>query len=190
MIHLENHGIIIRELRTLKDLSVRKAAALLERSVGWLSEIENGSGTARLSPDEFDRVVTALDGDQYRAMFKTWTANSKNRERTDKTYDGAVLKYIRKKKNLRLCEAAKLIGISVGYLCKLEIGLKPVGLQLRQQIMRAYGYSPTSFRNLSTDPVKSKAVPARFRFEILYRTLSAEQVAELFKTVTSKKQEE
>ena len=190
MIHLENHGIIIRELRQHRRLSVRKAAALLERSVGWLSEIENGTGTARLTPDEFDRIVTKLDGDQYRSVFKTWAANAKNREKTDKTYDGAVLRYLRKKKNLRLCDAAKLANFSVGYLCKLETGIKPISLLLRQHIMRAYGFSPTSFKNLSSDPVRSLAVPPRYRFDILYRSLSSEQVAEIFKTVTSKKQEE
>ncbi len=59
---LENHGIIIRELRRMHGLSVRKAAEKLGRSVGWVSEIENRRGTARLTDAEFDRIVTVFDG--------------------------------------------------------------------------------------------------------------------------------
>ena len=182
---LENHGLILRELRKLQGLSVRKTAEKIERAIGWLSEIENGKGTARLTEIEFDRIVDALDGNKYRAMFKTWVANQKNQDQINKTYDGAVLKFIRIKKRLNLQEAAGLIGISIGYLCKLETGQKPMTVKLRYKMMECYGYNPTSFKNLATDPVRSKAVPLAYKFEILLRTLNAAQVESIYATALS-----
>jgi transcriptional regulator with XRE-family HTH domain len=119
-------------------------------------------------------------------MFRTWVANHKNSERTDKTFDGAVLKFIRKKKELNLKTAAALAGVSYGYLCKLECGCRPMTLQLRNRIMTAYGYSPSSFKNLSTDPIRSKTVPREYKFTILKRLLSSEQLEEIYSQALSK----
>ena len=151
---LENHGLIIRELRRLQGLNVRNAAKKINRSIGWLSEIENGTGTARLTEQEFERIVTALDGSKRRVMFRTWVANIKNQQRINKTFDGAVLRHIRIKKSFSLQKAAELICLSCGYLCKLERGQRPMTLNRRYQIMKAYGYNPKSFKNLATDPVR------------------------------------
>ena len=41
-------------------------------------------------------------------------------------------------------------------LSKLENGGRPVTLERRNQMMAAYGYHQSSFKNLSTDPVRSK----------------------------------
>jgi transcriptional regulator with XRE-family HTH domain len=182
---LENHGLIIRELRKLQGLNVRNAALKINRSIGWLSEIENETGTARLTEQEFDRIVTAFDGSRYRPMFKTWVANHKNRERVDKTFDGAVLRHIRIKKGLNLQRASKLTGLSCGYLCNLEKGQKPMTLKLRYQIMKAYGYSPTSFKNLATDPVRSKVVPLEYKFKIWLGSLSQEQAENFYSQTLS-----
>lgn len=182
----ENHGIIIRELRKLRGWSVRKAALEIHRGIGWLSEIENGTGTARLTEDEFERIVTVMDGHKCRAMFKTWTANHKNQERVDKTFDGAVLKYIRIKKELTLVRASQMMSVSYAHLSKIESGKKPITLALRCKIMSAYGYSPSSFKNLSTDPVRSKAVPALYKLNILLKTFSSEQIESLLQIVLTK----
>lgn len=187
MIPLENHGLIIRELRKLQGLSVRKAAQKLNRGLGWLSEIENCKGTARLTEDEFDRIVTALDGSRHKNMFRTWVASHLHEERINKTFDGAVLKFIRVKKGLDLQRASELAEISRGYLCKLENGSKPMTLQLRYRIMRAYGYNPKSFKNLATDPVRSKVVPLAYKFKIWLSTLTPEQTEAFYlQTLTGK----
>ena len=185
MIPLENHGIIIRELRKLHGLNVRDAARRINRSIGWLSEIENGTGTARLTEPEFNRIVNTLDGRKHWPMFRTWVANYKNQERIDKTFDGAVLKHIRIKKGLSLQQGAELIGISRGYLCNLESGLKPMTISLRYKIMKSYGYNPTSFKNLATDPVRSKVVPLAYKFKILLRSLTPEQVESFYSQALS-----
>ena len=77
MIPLENHGLIIRELRKLQGLSVRKAACRIHRSIGWLSEFENAKGTARLTEAEFDRIVAIFDGSRHKSMFRTCLTNHK-----------------------------------------------------------------------------------------------------------------
>jgi transcriptional regulator with XRE-family HTH domain len=182
MIPVENHGLIIRELSKLQNLNVREAARKISRSIGWLSEIENGTGTARLTGQEFDRIVAALDGLAHKPMFRTWVANHKNQERIHKTFDGAVLKFIRLKKGFSLQEAANLAGISRSHLCNLETGGRPMTLRLRYRIMKAYGYNPTSFKNLATDPVRSKVVPSAYKFRILLRSMTAEQAEKIFST--------
>jgi transcriptional regulator with XRE-family HTH domain len=177
---MENHGLIIRNLRKLAGLSVRATAKKIGRSTGWLSEIENSRGKARLTEREFERIVALLDGAKHRASFRIWVANHKNRERTVKTFEGAVLKFIRIKKGLGLVAGAKATRLSVGYLSKIETGAKPVTLEMRNRILKAYGYSPSSWKNLATDPVRSKAVPLRYKLDILLNDLSEKEVEAVF----------
>jgi len=182
-----HYGLIIKHLREHSGLSVRKLAEKIGKSIGWVSEIENNCGTARLTESEFQRIVNLLDGGKHREMFRTWVANHKNGERVDRTFDGAVLKFIRRKKLLSLTDAAKLADLSVGYLSKIERGARPATNELRKQIMLAYGYSPSSFKNLATDPVRSKTVPLRFKLEILMRQLSEAEVETLYDYVQNLK---
>lgn len=182
---MDNYGLIIQHLRTLSGLSVQQTAKKINRSVGWLSEIENNSGRCRLTETEFNRIVEVLNGKKHRATFKTWIAGFKNRERLEKVFDGAVLKFIRIKKGLSLERASKLAKLSKAQLSKMENGLKPVSFEIRNQIMIAYGYSPTSFKNLSSDPVRSKAVPIEFKLTILLNALGDDQIANVFQYAQS-----
>lgn len=177
---MDNYGVIVRQLRVLSGLSVQQTAKKLNRSKGWLSEIENGKGRSRLSEKEFQRIIETLDGTKHIPLFKTWVANLKNRERVNSSFDGAVLKFIREKKELSVRSAAKLTGISHGQLSKIETGLKPISYELRNRIMEAYGYSPSSFKNLATDPIRSKAVPLYYKLEIILRKLTKSQIEEVF----------
>lgn len=180
---LKNHGIIIRKLRMRSGLTVRETAKKINRSIGWLSEIENGTGTARLTEAEFERVINLLGGSNCRNQFKTWIASQKNILRSDRTFDGAVLKHIRLKKGLTLKQASKIINLSISYLSKLESGHKPVSSEMRGRIMKAYGYSPSSFKNLSTDPKRSKAVPIEYKLGILLNKLTNEKIKSLFNSL-------
>ncbi len=182
----ENYGTIIRILRRRSGLSVQKTAKMISKSAGWLCEVENSVGTCRLREAEFDRIVELLGGSKDRPMFKTWIAGLKNQERSSKVFDGAVLKFIRIKKGWNLTEAARNAGLSKGYLSKLETGLAPITLERRNELMVAYGYSPSSFKNLSTDPVRSKAVPNRFKFKILLQQIPNEQADEIFQSALEK----
>ena len=177
-----NYGLIVRELRKRAGLSLQKAASLIGKSYSWMSEIENGVGTCRLTSSQFDRIVEALGGSNQRHMFKTWIAGQKNLERKNKEFDGAVLKFFRLRAGLTIATAAMRIGISKGFLSKLETGAAPISLERRNQVMIAYGFSPSSFKNYSTDPVRSKSVPSRLKFEILLRKISEEEAERLFQS--------
>ncbi len=183
----KHYGLILKHLREHSGLSVRNLSKQIGKSIGWISEIENSTGTARLTDTEFERIVELLDGNQHRDMFKTWIAKHKNGENTDRTFDGAVLKFIRQKKGLSLSKAAHLSGLSVPYLSKIERGLRPVTLDLRKKIMIAYGYSPSSFKNLSTDPVRSKTVPLKFKLEILMQKMSESEIEAVYEHVRNLK---
>jgi transcriptional regulator with XRE-family HTH domain len=145
-----------------------------------LSEVENGRGKARLSDREFDRIVGLVDGAKHREMFRTWVANHKNAERVDRTFDGAVLKFIREKKDLTLSDAARASNLSAAYLSKLERGLRPLTAELRKRLMLAYGYNPSSFKNLTADPIRSKAVPLIYKLEILLGQMSEKKLENVF----------
>lgn len=174
---MESYGVIIQQLRKLANLSVQQAAQKIGRSKGWLSEIETASGRCRLTEQEFNRIVDVLDGSKHRPLFKTWAANSKNRQKSAKVFDGAVLKYIRLKKGFGLLKASQVTGLSIGYISKMESGSKPVSFEMRNKIMIGYGYSPTSFKNLATDPSRSKAVPSIYKLRIILRELSDSNIA-------------
>lgn len=176
----ENYGYIVKCLRKHSGLSVRMFADKIGRSTGWISEVENGVGTARLSDREFNRIVNVLDGTKHREMFRTWVANRNNADRVDRTFDGAVLKYIRKKKGLSIVDAARAAQISKGHLSKLERGLKPFTGELRKQLMLAYGYNPSSFKNLTSDPIRARAVPLVYKLEILLSQMSEMQIENVF----------
>lgn len=177
---MDNYGVIVQHLRVLAGLSVQQTANKIGKSIGWLSEIENNSGRSRLTEIEFNRIIEILDGTKHKSMFRTWVANFKNRERLDKTFDGAVLKFIRIKKGLSLERASKLAKLSSAQLSKMENGVKSVPYEIRNQIMVAYGYSPTSFKNLSTDPVRSKAVPYSYKLAIILNALDEYQTEKVF----------
>lgn len=91
----ENYGLILKLLRQQMRLSVRDFSKKINRSIGWISEMENGCGTARITEQEFDALVALLGANGQRSQFKTWVANHKNAERVDRTFEGAILKFVR-----------------------------------------------------------------------------------------------
>ena len=182
-----HYGLILRHLREQTGLSVRKLSEKIGKSIGWISEIENNTGTARLTDPEFERIVAVLDGGKHREMFRTWVANYNNGTRVDRTFDGAVLKFIRRKKELSLDAAARLAQVSAAHLSKCERGIRPISGELRKQLMLAYGYSPSSFKNLNTDPARSKSVPLRFKLEILMQKMSEAEIESVYQYVREMK---
>jgi len=177
---MHDYGFILKQLRQLNGYSLKTAAAKIEKSVGWLSEVENNHGLSRLRPSEFERIVKLFNGDQHREMFRTWVATEKNKSKTDRTQDGAILKHIREKRGLTLPIAAKLIGISPGYLSHLENGSKPTNPDMKDQVMRAYGYTPSSFRNFSRAEKSSRAVPLRYRIAAILNQLKPEDLQPIY----------
>jgi len=185
---MSNYGLILKQLRNINGDSLKTAAKKIGKSVGWLSEVENGRGLSTLKPTEFERIVKLFGGDKHRELFKTWVAVERNKGRSDQSLDGAVLKYIRERKELSLDEASRKVGLSKRYLTNLENGHKPLNVDLRSRIMVAYGYAPSSFRNLSADEKRSKAVPARYKINILLNQLGETELCSVLEFLLSQKQ--
>ncbi|MGE0528697.1 MAG: helix-turn-helix transcriptional regulator [Bdellovibrionales bacterium] len=177
-----NYGLIIKRLRTMNGHTIRSAAQKIGKSTGWLSEIENNRGKARLSSQEFDRIVTALGGEKHRCRFKNWVIADRTVAQGDRSLDGAILKYFRMQKKISLLQASQKIGISKSYLTNIENGHKPITLGLRDRIMIAYGYCPSSFRNMTEDK-RGYLVPIQYKLRILLNQLSPEQLNYVFKFI-------
>ncbi len=177
---MHNYGLILKQLRNLNGYSLKTGAAKIGKSVGWLSEVENNRGLSQLRQAEFDRIVKIFNGDQHKELFKTWIAIEKTKDKVDRTLDGAVLKYIRNRQSLSLEKAAGQIGISKQHLANLENGHRSVKLEMRNKIMIAYGYSPTSFRNLTSDEKRAKSVPVRYKINILLNQIGESQLHSVF----------
>lgn len=178
-----NYGVILKQLRKHLGLTLAEFSKRIGRSKGWLSEIENGTGRCLIPDEEFKRIVEVVDAEKLRPMFRTWAANHKKFEKVDRSLEGAVLKYVRKKKGLKLAEVAELVGLTSGQLSKVENGRQEPTVELRKKVLEVCGYSPSSFKNLYADPVRSKAVPFRYKLEIILQKLPEEKFEEVFEYV-------
>ena len=179
---MNHYGVILRKLRELNQLTIKQAATHLGRSVGWLSEIENSKGAARLKVDEFERIVAAYNGEEYRKQFSGWTTHFKIQEQAPKevSFNGPILKYLRTKANLTIEQVAKKAGLSKGHLSDMENGVKHLSNDLRDKLMRIYGYSPASFRNFTDADKRAKNIPTRYKLNLLLGKLNESEVEKVF----------
>lgn len=185
-----NYGLIIRQLRREDGSSLQMFSKKIGRSVGWLCEIENCSGNSKLTKADFEKIVTQLGMDAYRPMFKTWAANTINSARIDNKLDGAILKHLRIKKRITLEEATQKTSLSCGFISKLENGHWPITLPIRKKLMLAYGYSPSSFKNLACNSQRNQVVPIKYKIGIILSHLSEEQKEKAFTVLRNIVEEE
>lgn len=180
-----HQGVILRKLRQLNSLTIKQASERIGRGAGWISEIENGKGEARIYPAEFERIIAAYNGESYRKQFSIWIANaSKGGVPKHSGYSGAIIKHLRKKSGFTLKGAASKIGITSSYLSYIEVGAKPLSDELKNQLMGVYGYSPTSFRNFATEDKRAKSIPDKFKLDVLLRRLDEDRLRLLFQYAT------
>jgi transcriptional regulator with XRE-family HTH domain len=168
-----------QKLRELNQLHLKAAAKHIGRSAGWLSEIENNRGNARISQAEFDRIVKVYGGESQKKQFGAWVARAEKTNATGASkicLDGSVLKFLRNKAELTLAEVAKATNLSKTYLSYLENGKKPVSKGLRDRLLGVYGYSPSSFKNFTTKDKRSASIPTRYKLQILLGHLEEEQI--------------
>lgn len=184
---MNNYGVILRKLREINQLSIKQAAKKVERSAGWLSEIENGKGAARIHPEEFERIVASYNGGTYRKHFGLWVAKQSKPDKSNQkvSFSGAVLKYLRKKAKLTIADASQQAAISKSYMSYLENGVKPLSLELRNRLLGIYGYSPSSFKNFTTEDKRAANIPVRYKLEILLGQMNDQELKQLLATVTS-----
>jgi transcriptional regulator with XRE-family HTH domain len=178
---MDNYGVILKQLRQIKKMPIKAAATKIGRSAGWLSEIENAKGAARIHPQEFERIITAYGGEEYRKQFGIWVARTHKpvTKEADRSFGGAVLKYLRRKAGISLAGVAQKTNISISYLSRIESGIKPLPSELRDTLMRVYGYSPQSFKNFATEDKRGKNIPAIFKLTTLLKRLTESEIEEV-----------
>lgn len=178
---MSSYGVVLRKLRELNKQPLKQAAKVIGRSAGWLSEIENDRGAARIGLEEFERIVAAYNGQGYRKQFGIWVAQAhKPQSPKEITFDGAILRHLREKSNLSLEKAAKAIGLSGPHLCNLEKGRRTISSAVRDMLMKTYGYSPTSFKNFATEDKRAKSIPTRYKLDLLLRQLGESGIETVF----------
>ncbi|OQW48814.1 MAG: hypothetical protein A4S09_13530 [Proteobacteria bacterium SG_bin7] len=184
---MDHYGVILRKLREINRLTVKHAAQKIGRSSGWISQIENGKGLVRLDEIEFERIVGLYNGEAYRKQFGAWISRSKINQQVAKeiVFDGSILKYLRNKAGLTLIEAAKSVGISFGHLSDLENGEKSVSEDIKNHLMKVYGYSPLSFRNFTGDDKRANNIPVRYKLGIALRKMSDSDIEAVFNFVNA-----
>lgn len=179
---MNHYGVILRKLRELNQLTIKQAAQQIERSSGWISEIENGKGAARLKASEFEKIVEAYNGEEYRKQFGGWITRAKLQDQAPRevSFNGPILKYLRTKAKLTIEQAAKKAGLSKGHLSDMENGVKRLSDDLRDKLMRIYGYSPASFRNFTDADKRAKNIPTRYKLNLLLGKLNESEVEKVF----------
>jgi len=181
---MKNQGVILLKLRQQRALPIKVAAKLIGRSVGWLSGVENCKQNAKISDEEYRRILKVYGAENDSTKFASWVAVEKRKglKKTIK-FDGAILKYLRKKNNLSILEVSKGIGFSIGYISKIENGAKRITIELRDKFLKFYGYSPGSYKNFSTKGKRSKSVPLEFKIKIALKNLNDSQVEKLWEFI-------
>jgi len=166
-------GIILKRLRLVNGDTLKIAAAKAGKSVGWLSEVENGRGKAKLSHKEFERIIEAYHAEPYRKRFAAWlAAESKSSARENVNFDGAIFKHLRIKSGHSLIQVACHIGKSKSYISNIENGRKSITPDIKRELLTVYGYRESSLKNFSSKDERSRAIPARYKLHTLMRSMS------------------
>ena len=180
---MEQERVILKKLREHNNLSLDAAAKLICRSKGWLSEIENNKGRSILRPQEYQRIFDLYQGNKHKRYFGNWIKNASLTPEQRFSTDGAIYKFLRTNKaKITLISAAQKIGISKGFLSKIEHGKKVPSPELKEKILTAYGYRLSSWKNFATkDSKRGAAIPIDYRLEILLQKLSDSQKHTLYR---------
>ena len=174
-LRMNNRGIILLRLRKMNNETLKNVAKRMKKSAGWLSEIEQGRGKARLNDAEFMRIIKIYDGEKHKSKFGSWvTKKTKRHRKTIICVDGAVFRYLRKKKGYSLEEASSLLKVSTSHLCNMEAGKRTINQKWRIKLLRTYGYSEGSFKNFSTADKRSKSIPPEYKLQIILGIMSNE----------------
>jgi transcriptional regulator with XRE-family HTH domain len=128
---------------------------------------------ARLSFEEFERIIEAYHGELHRKKIAAWlAAESKSSVKGNVKFDGAISKHLRIKSGHSLIRVARYIGKSKSYLSNLENGRKTISPDIKRELLTVYGYRESSFKNFSPKNERSRAIPARYKLHTLMKSMS------------------
>lgn len=177
---MKKPGVILRKIREEKQLSLNQAAQKIQRSVGWLCEVENEKGNSRINDIEFDRVVELLEANDLRPKFSYWMQKDGENQIQKSSYlEGPIFKHLRKKSNITQKDAADSLGLSETYLSLVENGLRKANPLLKSNLMNLYGYSLGSFSNFVSENKRGANVPTRFKLSSILNLADEQMTKEI-----------
>jgi len=142
--------------------------------------VENNKPRAKITKTEFDRILQAYGASNDIRKHQLQINASKRSDSCRVWYEGAILKHLRKRSNLDLKAAAKLIGISLGYLSNLENSHKPIDIELRKKILCAYGYKKSSYRNYTNKKSRLNSISIQSRMTAIINNLDKNKLEMVF----------
>jgi transcriptional regulator with XRE-family HTH domain len=175
---MNSYGVILVNIMKRNALSYREVSTKVGRSLGWLNQVIKGQ--RELTQAEFCEILNHLNIKNDPKRFASWVASSQRLTQHQVTsFDGAILKFLRQKKGLKLEQVSSKLEISISYLSKIENGQKPVSKTKRDQLLGLYGYSPSSFKNFNTKDKRAESIPPQFKLNILLQGMTQNQVTEV-----------
>ncbi len=94
------------------------------------------------------------------------------------------MKYLRIKAGKRISTVAAEIDCAPSLLSQIENGKRSVGSEMRNHLLKVYGYSPESFKNFYSREKRALNIPARFHLEILLPHLTERMTLAVFDYAT------
>ena len=179
---MKNPGVVLRKLRERNNLKIKEAAELIGRSVGWLSGVENEAQACRLEEPEYQRILLLYNAKDHQKLIHACLSQSRkpDEDTVAIVYDGSILKYLRIKAGKSISAVAIEMGCAPSLLSQIENGKRTVGIEMRNHLLRTYGYSPESFKNFYSREKRALNVPARFHLEILLQHLTEQMTLAVF----------
>ncbi len=179
---MKNPGVVLQKLRKKNNLKLKEAAKLIGRSVGWLSGIENEAQACRLEELEYQRILRLYNAEDHQKLVHACLSQIRKPDHGGRAiaYDGSILKYLRKKAGKTVIAVASEMECAPSLLSQIENGKRTVRVEMRNHLLRAYGYSPESFKNFYSREKRALNVPARFHLEILLPHLTEQMTLAVF----------
>ncbi len=121
------------------------------------------------------------NSEKHKQCFGGWVRAKKDKQsEKNVSFDGAIYKLLRKeKRKLTLESAAKKIGISSGFLSKIESSQKIPSNKIRLKLLQVYGYTEKSFRNFYR-PERVCNISIKDKLNIILKSLDECQTKEIY----------
>lgn len=183
---MDSYGTIIKKVRNSENLTLKEAALKLNVSVGWLSEVENNRGKAKLTKQKYEEIINLLNGKKYKPLFGRWVLAESKKEKCLPLLIGPTLKHYRKRANLKQSEAAHLLGFSTAYLSLVENGQELLSDKRLNQVLTLYNVSFKQYSQcIMPTNERSKRVPSKYRLDYLMSGMNESKIQKIYQYALS-----
>ena len=173
---MNHRSVILKKIRQDKKLTLRQAAPVINRSSGWLSEVENNKKRAFIDEKEFKRIISCYQAEADLKRYQLWAATQRKQQNKRNWFEGAIFKHLRKKRGLSLAEASSRLGISKSHLANIEASRKIVTAECKEKIFVAYNYKRSSYYNFTNIESHRNSIDVELRLKSLLSNMKKDQL--------------